>query len=67
MRSRYNSVIQHVIAQSAVAIFRPPWAVAALAHELIAWFLARGNGEEIELLPHNCEASVAVDCIALNY
>jgi len=58
MRTRYNSVIQHVIAQSAVAIFGPPQAVAALAHELCARFLAQGNNRRgIELLPHNCEAS----------
>jgi len=43
MRTRYNDVIQHVIAQSAVAIFGPFRAVAALAHELSARFLAQGN------------------------
>jgi len=39
MRTRYNSVIQHLIAQSAVAIFGQPRAVAALPHELSARFL----------------------------
>jgi len=54
MRTRCNSVIQHVIAQSAVAIFEPQRAVAALDHELSATFLAQVNNE---LLPHNCEDS----------
>jgi len=34
----------------------PPLAVAALAHELSARFLAQGNSRR-GLLPHNCEAS----------
>jgi len=52
MRTRFNSVIQHVIEQSAVAIFGPPRAVAALAHELSARFLVQGNNRRgIEFLP----------------
>jgi len=47
-------VIQHVIAQRAVAIFGPPQAVAALAHEPTARFLAQENNRRG---PHNCEAS----------
>jgi len=58
MRTRHNSLIQHVIAQCAVALFGPPQAVAALAHELSARFLAQGNNRRVfELLPNNCEAS----------
>ena len=49
--TRYSSVIQHVIAQGAVAIFGPPRAVAALAHELSAGFLASREQPATELLP----------------
>jgi len=43
IRTQYNSVVQHILVQGAVAIFGPPRAVAALAHELSARLLAQGN------------------------